>query len=106
MKMLIALDEGRVRAEGIYDLGAMWSILDATFAEIGCAREEQADGAVLYAPSGESGSEERFRAVYRDLSNTEWFGQYCMQWIWTDERGAFDVLLQERAANPLFAAWL
>ena len=49
MKMLIKIDEERVRADGIYDLEDMWRLIGKTFLEWGCTAERQADGSMLYS---------------------------------------------------------
>lgn len=109
MKMLIQIDEERVRADGIYDLDDMWRLIGKYFLEYDCTAERQKDGAMLY-----SGTEtnDYFTAINLAVCFLEiqpWFAQYCTKWIWYDNDAneslpflEIDVLESSRQDNELF----
>ncbi len=110
MKMLIALDEERVKSDGIYDLADMWRVIDEKFKKA-CTKEVQSDGSVLYSGDPNKDYYTCIMLAYVILSERKWFAQYCSKWIWydndDDEELPFqdiNVLLKERNRNPLFAA--
>ncbi|MDY4592173.1 MAG: hypothetical protein SO434_02040 [Eubacteriales bacterium] len=113
MKMLIQLDEERIKADGECDSAKMWAAIDRTFARKECIKEVQPDGSVMYL-----GNPNRDNLLadfgYAYLSLIEWepFAQYCSKWICYDnefdEDSPFDeddVLAKERIRTPLFAKY-
>ncbi len=110
MKMLIALDEERVKSDGIYDLADMWRLIDERFKKA-CTKEVQSDGSVLYSGDPNKDYYTCISLGYIKLKNCSWFANYCVKWIWYDnddnEELPFqdiDVLTRQRKSNPLFAA--
>ncbi|MDE7168439.1 MAG: hypothetical protein K2O28_06300 [Clostridia bacterium] len=109
MKMLIQLDEQKVKTDGIYDLADMWRIIDGKF-EKACTKEVQPDGSRLYVGDTSKDYYTCISLSYMGLSELQWFAQYCSKWIWydndDDESEPFseeDVLARERIRNLLFA---
>ena len=110
MKMLIKLDEERVRRDGKYKLADMWRVIDAKFDKYDCIKERQADGSVLYSGNPNRDYYTCINLAYLTLKGQRWFAEYCNQWIWydndDDEALPFqnlNVLARERTDNPLFA---
>lgn len=111
MKMLIKLDEERIKAEGKYDLADMWRKIDEQF-EKACTKEVQPDGAALYSGDPNSDYFTCISLAYIRLSEQEWFAKYCSKWIWYDNDddedlplSDEDILAKERKRNPLFARY-
>ncbi len=111
MKMLIKLDEERIKAEGKYDLADMWRKIDEQF-EKACTKELQPDGAALYSGDPNSDYFTCISLAYIRLSEQEWFAKYCSKWIWYDNDddedlplSDEDILAKERKRNPLFARY-
>ncbi len=111
MKMLIGIDEERVRNDEHYDLDDMWRIIGKTFLEYGCTAERQEDGSMLYSGTK---TNDYITAIWLAIDFLEvqpWFAQYCNKWIWYDNHNddesvlpylSEDVLEDERAENILF----
>lgn len=82
-KMLIQLDEERIKREGKYSLEKMWSIIDEAFSHGQCIKEFQSDGSVMY-----SGNPNRdnylsdFGIAYMILMDKKWFAEQASKWIW------------------------
>lgn len=109
MKMLIKLDEDRIKSDGKYDLADMWRVIDRQFNN-GCVKEVQPDGAVMYSGEIDKDYFTRISVAYLFLKRQSWFGQYCCKWIWYDNDDNeslpmqdMDVLAEERKDNILFA---
>lgn len=113
IKMLIQLDEERIKADDEYDLQEMWQAIDELFEDVKCIKEVQPDGSVMY-----SGNPNRknlladFCYVYFSLAKWEFFAQYCNKWLWYSNEGnddlplgEDDVLAKERIRRPLFAKY-
>ena len=112
IKMLIQLDEERIKADDEYDLQEMWQAIDELFEDVKCIKEVQPDGSVMY-----SGNPKRdnyladFGYVYLSLKNWDFFAQYCSKWIWyenEEDELSFsdeDLLAKLRVKNPLFAKY-
>ncbi|MGN0797203.1 MAG: hypothetical protein ACI4M5_03270 [Christensenellales bacterium] len=113
MKMLIQLDEERIKADGKYSSKKMWDFIDEVFEDKKCIKEVQSDGSVMY-----SGNPNRdnlmadFGYAYFSLIEWELFAKYCRKWICYDnefdEDSPFDeddVLAKERIRTPLFAKY-
>ena len=110
MKMLIALDEERVKSDGIYDLADMWRLIDERFKKA-CTKEVQSDGSVLYSGDPNKDYFTEINIAAMSFKRQPWFARYCTKWIWYDnddnEELPFqdiDVLTRQRKSNPLFAA--
>lgn len=84
-KMLIQLDEERIKREGKYSLEKMWAVIDEAFSHGQCIKEVQPDGAVMY-----SGNPNRdnylsdFGVAYVILMDKKWFAELAVKWIWYD----------------------
>lgn len=110
MKMLIKLDEAKIRREGIYNVEKLWQIIDGYFNRYGCIKEIQEDKAVMYSGNPNSNNlMSDFTFAYIHLSEKKWFAEYCCKWIWLDNEDdenlpmqEIDVLSKERKRNPLF----
>lgn len=109
MKMLIKLDEDKIRADGKYDVVAVWKWIDKRF-ENACTKEIQSDGAVLYSGDPQRDYYTCIGLAYLALREQKWFASYCRQWIWYDNDDDeelpyqdMNVLLREKHDNPLFA---
>ena len=111
MKMLIQIDEERVRADGIYDLEDMWRLIGKTFLEWGCTAERQENGAMMYSGTNTSDDFTAISLAIDFLEVQPWFAQYCTKWIWYDNHSSDesklpyydeDVLEEMRAENTLF----
>ena len=109
MKMLIKLDEDRIKTDGKYNRADLWRVIDGQFNN-GCIKEVQPDGAVLYSGDPTKDYYTRINLAAIVLKKTHWFGKYCTKWIWYDnddnEELPFqdiDVLERQRKNNPLFA---
>lgn len=82
-KMLIQLDEERIKREGKYSIEKMWSIIDEAFSYGQCIKEVQSDGSVMY-----SGNPNRdnylcdFGIAYVVLMDKIWFADFASKWIW------------------------
>lgn len=113
MKMLIQLDEERIKVDDEYDLQEMWQAIDELFEDVKCIKEVQPDGSVMY-----SGNPNRDNLLadfgYAYLSLTDWepFAQYCSKWICYDNEdnenlplADEDVLAKLRQSDPLFAKY-
>ena len=113
MKMLIQLDEERIKADDEYDLQEMWQAIDELFEDVKCIKEVQPDGSVMYSGNPNSNSLlADFCYAHWSLTDWEPFAQYCSKWIWYDneydENMPFvedDVLAKERIRTPLFAKY-
>lgn len=110
MKMLIALDEERVKTDGIYDLADMWRLIDEKFAKYKCVKEVQSEGRVLYSGNPDYDYYTCMGVSYVSLKKQKWFAKYCTEWILydndDDEELPFqdiNLLMKERERNPLFA---
>lgn len=110
MKMLIKLDELKVKTDGEYDLADMWRIIDAKF-EKACTKEVQSDGSRMYAGIASQDYYTKINVATMVLKKQPWFAKYCTKWVWydndSDESLPFqniDVLSQCRGNNPLFMA--
>lgn len=110
MKMLIQLDEERVKRDRKYSLTKMWEAIDVKFEKYGCEKERRADGAVLYSGNPEKDYYTCINLAYLTLKNQKWFAEYCTKWIWYDNDDDetlpyqnLNVLARERQDNPLFA---
>ena len=110
MKMLIQLDEGRVKKDGKYKLEDMWRVIDAKFDKYGCEKERQADGAVLYIGNPKKDYYTCMALANITLKKQKWFGAYCKKWIMQDNEDDetlplqnIDILARQRQINPLFA---
>lgn len=113
MKMLIQLDEERIKADGKYSSKKMWDFIDEVFEDKKCIKEVQPDGSVMYSGNPNSNS------LLADFCYAHWtfvkwnlFAKYCSKWIWYDnefdEDSPFDeddVLAKERIRTPLFAKY-
>ena len=109
MKMLIQLDEERVKKDGKYSLTKMWRAIDAKFDKYGCIKERQGDGAVLYSGNPQKDYYTCINLAYLSLRSQQWFAYYCTKWVWYDNDDdeeqpyqSLDVLARERQDNPLF----
>lgn len=111
MKMLIGIDEERVRKDGLYDLDDMWRLIGMRFLEHGCTAERQEDGSVMYSGTKTNDYYAAINFAIDFLEVQPWFAQYCTKWIWYDNHNRDervmpyfdeDVLEQERADNILF----
>lgn len=109
MKMLIQLDEERVKKDGKYKLEDMWRVIDAKFDKYGCEKERQEDGSMLYKGNPEKDYFTCMMLAAMQLKHQKWFGRYCTKWIWYDNDDDedlpfqdIDVLARERQKNPLF----
>lgn len=106
---LIGIDEERIKKDG-YSVKSMWNIIDEAYAEIGCEKEPQSDGTVLYKGNKNSNNLwAEFFYPYAVLSKNPYFARYCNKWIEysneEDETQPFayeDYLAGEREDNPLF----
>lgn len=111
MKMLIKLDEDRVKSDGKYDLADMWRAIDEKFDKYHCVRGGQPGGGVLYSGNPDSDYYTCMGLSYLSLRKQEWFARYCSEWILYDNDDDedlplqdIDLLTKERGKNPLFAA--
>lgn len=109
MKMLIKLDEERIKAEGKYDLADMWRKIDEQF-EKACTKEVQPDGAALYSGDTQNDYYTCIGLAYLFLRKQQWFAAYCSEWIMFSNEDDEDLPLvdenlldKERSENPLFA---
>ena len=109
MKMLIQLDEERVKKDGKYKLEDMWRVIDAKFDKYECIKERQEDGSMLYKGNPEKDYFTCMMLAAMQLKHQKWFGRYCTKWIWYDNDDDedlpfqdIDVLARERQKNPLF----
>ena len=112
IKMLIQLDEERIKADGKYSSKKMWDFIDEVFEDKRCIKEVQPDGSVMY-----SGNPNRnnyladFGCVYLNLKNWSLLAQYCSKWIWYENEedelsySDEDLLAKLRVKNPLFAKY-
>lgn len=110
MKMLIQLDEERIRRDGKYDVAEMWRVIDEKFTAFQCDKEKQADGSVLYFGNANRDVFGDFFQIYAFLSREKWFAKYCSQWIMYSNEDDEDLPLTDenlleklRKNNPLFA---
>lgn len=108
MKMLIKLDEERIKADGKYDLADMWRKIDEQF-EKACTKEVQPDGAALYSGDPNSDYFTCIGLAYLLLRKQQWFAKYCSEWIMLSNEDDEDLPLadenlldKERKENPLF----
>ena len=108
MKMLIKLDEERIKADGKYDLADMWRNIDEQF-EKACTKEVQPDGAALYSGDPSSDYFTCIGLAYLLLRKQQWFAKYCSEWIMLSNEDDEDLPLadenlldKERKENPLF----
>ena len=110
MKMLIKLDEERVRRDGKYDLADMWRKIDEQFEKYNCIKEVQPGGGVLYSGNPDYDYYTCMGLSYLSLRKQRWFALYCNEWIMfsneddeslplSDE----NLLVKERLENPLFS---
>ena len=110
MKMLIKLDEDKIRADGKYDVAAVWNWIDKQFARYNCIKESKGEGKVLYSGNPISDYFTCMGLSYLSLRKQQWFAQYCSEWVLysneddedlplSDE----DLLAKERMKNPLFS---
>lgn len=109
MKMLIKLDEDKIRADGQYDVAAVWNWIDKRF-ENACTKEIQSDGAVLYSGDPQRDYYTCINIAVITLKRTDFFGKYCVEWIWYDNDNDenlplqdIDVLSRQRKTNRFFA---
>ena len=109
MKMLIKLDEERIKAEGKYDLADMWRKIDEQF-EKACTKQVQPDGAALYSGDNQKDYYTCIGLAYLHLRKQQWFAAYCSKWIMFSNEDNEDLPLadenlpdKERNENPLFA---
>lgn len=81
IKMLIQLDEERIKADGVCDSAKMWAAIDKTFARKECIKEVQPDGSVMYLgnPNRDNLLADFWQA-YLSLFGWEQFVQYCSKW--------------------------
>lgn len=110
MKMLIKLDEERVKSDGKYDLADTWRVIDGQFTAFQCDKEKQADGSFLYSGNANRDVFGDFFQIYAFLSREKWFAEYCAQWIMYSNEDDEDLPLSDenlleklRKNNPLFA---
>ena len=75
MKMLIKLDEDRIKTDGKYNLADLWRVIDGQFNN-GCIKEVQPDGAVLYSGDPTKDYYTRINLAAIVLKKTHWFGKY------------------------------
>ena len=108
MKMLIKLDEERIKADEKYDLADMWRKIDEQF-EKACTKELQPDGAALYSGDPNKNYYATIMLAYMRLSEDKSFAKYCSKWIWysNDDNESLpmqdtDVLAMEQKDNALF----
>lgn len=108
MKMLIKLNEDKVKQDNIYNIDTMWKVIDNQFKEA-CTKEKQEDGAVIYSSIADKDYFTCIGVAYIRLRHQEWFAKYCTKWIWydndSDETLPFqeiNVLAEEQEDNDLF----
>ena len=112
IKMLIQLDEERIKADDEYDLQEMWQAIDELFDDVKCIKEVQPDGSVMYSGNPKSNSLlADFGYAFVSLREWDFFAQYCSKWIWYENEedelpySDEDILLKERIDNPLFVKY-
>lgn len=86
MKMVIQMDEDKIRREGKHSLEKVYQVIDKTFAEFECIREKSDIlNELIYA-----GNPKRddsfcdFGIIYGELDEQEWFRANCIKWRWLD----------------------
>lgn len=94
MKMLIQLDEERVRQDGKYRVEDMWRVIDKRFAGE-CIKEIQSDGSVMYAGDPHKDYFTRINLATFYLKRQKWFADYCIKWIWYDNDDDEDLPFQD-----------
>ena len=113
MKMLIQLDEERIKADDEYDLQEMWQAIDEVFEDVKYIKEVQPDGSVMYLgnPNRDNLLAD-FGCAYLTLTDWEPIAKYCCKWICYDNEdnedlplADEDVLAKLRQRAPLFAKY-
>ena len=82
IKMLIEMDEDKIKREDKYDLSKINSYFDDLFARIDSFKDD--DG--LYI----NGTFESFGAIVWRLSEQDWFLNNVKQWIWYTNENSSD----------------
>lgn len=81
LKMVIELDEEKIKKEGKYDLQKMYAHLDENFVKSGLKVEELG----VYTDNGNEYDLNEFMALATVLSDVEWFKKYIKTWDWYEE---------------------
>ena len=84
MKMLFALKEDKIKADG-KSVEAMWEKIEKAFEDSEYFSEKQSDGCVAYSSSIDSNDDGNiFGVALAHLAMDEEFLKYCEKWTWTE----------------------
>ena len=116
-KMLIRLDEEKIRKDGLYTVEQIWEMIDEkSFLTGRFEKKTQENGGIMYVGNTRDPRYEDWMglmgAFYASIRDKKWFARYVLQWIlYTNEEetdcGDFDdedLLERNLSLNSLYKA--
>ncbi|WP_343209425.1 hypothetical protein [Anaerolentibacter hominis] len=84
LKMIIRMDDEKIKKEKKYHLERIYSTVDSAFAKMGLPRMEDTSGCLVYRDGGNDRDYGRFGQIVNTLKKQEWFMDNVTVWLLCD----------------------
>lgn len=84
LKMIIRMDDNKIRTEKKYRLDGIYKTIDSTFIKMGLLRMEETSGLLVYRDNGSAKDYGRFGKIVNMLKKQAWFMDNVTVWLLCD----------------------
>ena len=83
-RMIIELDEQKIKTQGKYDINKLWEEINKPFIEKKMSIKKEGPQTIYFNPFDDLSTQE-FGYAYMSLMTKKWLVEVCLKWLWIED---------------------